>query len=161
MTDATPNQTFVYVTYIRTSLQKLWQALIDPEFTRLYWAGCWQQSTWEPGAQWTLNIPDGRVGDSGRVLEIDKPRLLVLEWRNEFRPELRLEGYSRCTFELETSKGVLEEMVKLTVTHSMAREKSKFIEAVSNGWPVILSSLKSLLETGESLESTRKWPEGI
>ena len=161
MPDQISDQTFVYVTYIRTSPEKLWQALIDPEFTRLYWAGCWQQSTWEPGAEWSLNIPDGRVGDSGRVLEIDKPRRLVLEWRNEFKPELRAEGYSRCVFELEASKGESEEMVKLTVTHSMPHGQSMFITAVSNGWPIILSSLKSLLETGQSLESTRKWSKGM
>jgi len=154
-----PDQTFVYVTYIRTTPEKLWQALTEPEFTRLYWCGCTQESTWEPGAAWSLMIPDGRVGDSGRVLEIDKPRRLVLEWRNEFKPELRVEGYSRCVFELSQDPAL--EMVKLTVTHSMAREESKFITAVSNGWPAILSSLKSLLETGESLESTRHWPKGM
>jgi uncharacterized protein YndB with AHSA1/START domain len=148
------DQTFVYITYIRTTPEKLWQALIDPEFTRLYWCGCWQDSTWEPGASWALNLPDGRVGDSGRVLEVDKPRRLVLEWRNEFRPELREEGYSRCVFELEP----MDDTVKLTVTHSIPVEKSKFIGAVSTGWPVILSSLKSILETGKTLEAAQKWP---
>jgi uncharacterized protein YndB with AHSA1/START domain len=156
-----PDQTFVYVTYIRTTPEKLWQALTEPEFTRLYWCGCTQESTWEPGAAWSLMIPDGRVGDTGRVLEIDKPRRLVLEWRNEFKPDLRVEGYSRCVFELEPSQDPAQEMVKLTVTHSMAREESKFIAAVSNGWPGILSSLKSLLETGESLEAMRNWPKGM
>jgi hypothetical protein len=68
----------------------------------------------------------------------------VLKWRNEFRPELKSEGYSRCTVELEPVAGA----VKLTVTHVMDRAESKFIEAVSGGWPRILSNLKSLLETG-------------
>jgi uncharacterized protein YndB with AHSA1/START domain len=102
-------------------------------------------------------IPDGRVGDSGEVLEVDRPRRLVLKWRNEFRPELRAEGYSRCVFDLEP-RG---DMVKLTVTHEIDLLNSKFIEAVSNGWPAILSSVKSLLETGGALEATKHWPKGL
>ena len=97
---------FVYVTYIRTTPEKLWQA----------------------------------------------HRRLVLSWRNEFKPELREEGYSRLTYLLEPQG----DMVKLTLTHEIDRPGSKFIEAVSNGWPAILASLKSLLETGESLEATRR-----
>lgn len=151
------NARFVYVIYIRTTPEKVWDALTKPEFTRQYWAGTWQQTSWEAGAPWKIMIPDGRVGDSGEVVEIERLRRLVLKWRNEFMPELRAEGYSRCTFELETEG----DAVKLTVTHEMDRPKSKLIEGVSNGWPHILSSLKSLLETGESLEGTRQWPKGI
>ena len=77
----------------------------------------------------------------------------MLTWRNEFRPEMRAEGYSRLTYEIET----VGESVKLTVIHDMDKDGTKFIEAVSNGWPQILASLKSLLETGESLEETRSW----
>ena len=88
---------FVYVTYIRTTPEKLWRALIEPEFTRQYWAETWQDCDWKTGASWKLMIPDGRVGDSGEVLEIDPPRRLVLSWQNEFQPELRAEGYSRAT----------------------------------------------------------------
>ena len=102
-------------------------------------------------------IPDGRVGDSGEVLEIEPGRRLVLSWRNEFMPELRKEGYSRLTYELE-QRG---ESVKLTLVHEIDRPGSKLIEAVSGGWPAILASLKSLLETGESLEATRRWPKGV
>jgi len=151
------NSRFVYVTYIRTTPEKLWQALIDPEFTRRYWAETWQESDWKPGSSWQLMIPDGRVGDSGEILEIEPQRRLVLSWRNEFKPELKEEGYSRLTYELEKQG----ESVKLTVVHEMEKPGSKFIEAVSTGWPMILASLKSLLETGESLEETRKWPEGM
>jgi uncharacterized protein YndB with AHSA1/START domain len=146
---------FVYVTYIRTTPKKLWQALCDPEFTRQYWVGTWQDCDWKPGASWRIMIPDGRVADSGKVVEIEPERRLVLSWRNEFMPELREEGYSRLTYELEQ----VGESVKLTVIHEMDKPQSKFIDAVSNGWPHILSSLKSLLETGESLEETRRWPE--
>jgi uncharacterized protein YndB with AHSA1/START domain len=147
---------FVYVTYIRTTPEKLWQALIDPEFTRRYWCATRQESEWKPGASWRIMIPNGRVADSGEVVEIEPYRRLVLKWRNEFRPELRAEGYSRLTYELEP----MGEAVKLTVIHEMDKPDSKFIQAVSGGWPAILASLKSLLETGESLEATRGWPEG-
>jgi uncharacterized protein YndB with AHSA1/START domain len=151
------NSQFVYVTYIRTTPEKLWQALIEPEFTRQFWCECWQDSEWKTGASWRLMIPDGRVGDSGEILEIDAPRRLVLSWRNEFRPELREEGYSRLTYELERQG----ESVKLTVIHEIDVAGSKLIEAVSTGWPHIFASLKSLLETGESLEETRHWPKGV
>jgi uncharacterized protein YndB with AHSA1/START domain len=147
---------FVYVTYIRTTLEKLWHALFDREFTRQFWVGTTQESEWKPGASWRIMIPDGRVADSGEVVEIEPLRRLVLKWRNEFTPELREEGYSRMTYELEK----LGDSVKLTVIHEMDKPGSKFIEAVSNGWPMILASLKSLLETGEPLEETRRWPKG-
>jgi uncharacterized protein YndB with AHSA1/START domain len=148
---------FVYVTYIRTTTKKLWQALLAPEFTRQYWAGTWQDCDWKPGASWKLMIPDGRVGDSGEVLEIEPERKLVLTWRNEFKPELRVEGFSRLTYELEQQG----DSVKLTVLHEIDKPQSKFIDAVSNGWPHLLSSLKTLLETGESLVETRTWPKEI
>lgn len=151
------NSRFVYVIYIRTTAQKLWQGLTDPDFTRRYWCDTWQDCQWKAGAEWRLMIPDGRVGDSGEVLEIEPPRRLVLKWRNEFLPEMREEGYSRMSYELET-RG---EAVKLTVVHEMDRPNSTFIESISSGWPPILSSLKSLLETGEPLEETRRWPEGM
>jgi uncharacterized protein YndB with AHSA1/START domain len=147
---------FVYVTYIRTTPARLWQALLDPEFTRQYWAETWQDCQWKPGASWKLMIPDGRVGDAGEVLEIEPEKRLVLSWRNEFKPELKSEGFSRLTYELES----LGESVKLTLIHEMERPDSKLIDAVSQGWPHLLSSLKSLLETGQSLVETRKWPEG-
>jgi uncharacterized protein YndB with AHSA1/START domain len=143
---------FVYVTYIRTTPETLWDALTKPEFTRAYWHGVWPDCSWEAGASWRLMFPDGRVGDTGEVLEVDRPRRLVLRWRNEFRPELKAEGFSRATFELAP----MGDTVKLTVTHEMERAGSKFIDAVSTGWPSILSSLKSLLETGQALERPTK-----
>jgi uncharacterized protein YndB with AHSA1/START domain len=148
---------FVYVTYIRTTPAKLWRALIDPEFTRQYWVGTWQESDWKPGSSWRLMIPDGRVADSGEILEIDPERRLVMTWRNEFMPEMREDGFTRLTYELEQQG----DSVKLTVIHESEKTGSKLINAVSNGWPHILASLKSLLETGESLEATRTWPKGM
>ena len=146
---------FVYVTYIRTTPKKLWQALTEPEFTKRYWCSSWQDCAWKPGASWKIMIPDGRVTDSGEVIEIQPEKRLVLKWRNEFRPELRAEGYSRLTYELQK----MGESVKLTVIHEVDKPGSKFLEAVSSGWPHILASLKSMLETGESLVETREWPE--
>src|SRR6185369_8138478 len=90
---------------------------------------------------------DGKVTDTGEVVEFDPPKRLVLKWRNEFMPELKAEGYSRCVMELELAG----ETVKLTVTHTAEREAPKFIAAVSGGWPKVLSSLKSYLETGTAL----------
>ena len=146
---------FVYVAYIRTTPAKLWQALVDPEFTRQYWAGTWQESEWRQGSPWRIIIPDGRVADAGEVLAIEPERRLVLSWRNELKPELRAEGYSRLTYELEKQG----DSVKLTVIHEMNIPGSKLIDAVSNGWPLILASLKSQVETSESLVATRSWPK--
>lgn len=148
---------FVYVIYIRTTPARLWQALRDPEFTRKYWVETWQECEWTKGATWKLMLPDGRVGDAGQVLEVEPERRLVLSWRNEFIPEMKAEGYSRMTYELEQQ----DEAVKLTVIHEIDVPNSKLIESVGNGWPTLLSSLKSLLETGDSIAATRKWPEGM
>ena len=76
-----------------------------------------------------------------------------LTWRKEFDPEMHAEGFSRLTYELEQQG----DMVKLTVLHQINRPDSKLIKALAGGWPAILSSLKSLLETGESLTATRSW----
>jgi len=70
---------------------------------------------------------------------------MVIKWRNEFMPELKAEGYSRCVFDIEQ----MGEACKLTISHSIEKDQSKFVEAVSSGWPRILSNLKSLLETGQ------------
>jgi uncharacterized protein YndB with AHSA1/START domain len=142
---AKPHSQFVYVTFIRTTPETLWRALISPEFTRQYWMDMHQESDWKVGSPWKLVFPDGRVGDTGKVVEFDPPRRLVLDWQNEFRPELKVEGVSRCTMDLEPSGDV----VKLTITHGIDYANSEFIKAVSGGWPMILSNLKSLLETGQ------------
>jgi len=146
---------FVYVTYIRTTPKKLWEALTTPEFQKQFFYGTTQESKWKKGSPWRMVKPDGSATDSGEVLEVKPERKLVLKWRNEFVPEMRKEGYSRMTLEIE-KEGTL---CKLTVVHEMNKARSKFIDAVSGGWPPILSSLKSFLETGESLVETRTWPE--
>lgn len=148
---------FVYVTYIRTTPEKLWRALTEPEFTRQYWVGAVHESTWKKGALWKMFAPDGRLTDSGEILEVEPYKRLVRTWRNEFIPAAKAEGYSRCTYDLEETDGV----VKLTVTQEMDIENAQLIENVSTGWPYILATLKSLLETGEAFEGSDKWPEGL
>ncbi|MFZ2031154.1 MAG: SRPBCC family protein [Vitreimonas sp.] len=139
---------FVYVTYIRTTPEKLWAALTQPEFTKQYWFGVTMKSGWKAGADWQMMYDDGRVMDAGSIVEADAPRRLVIKWRNEWKPEFKAEGYSRCTMEIEQTA----DSVKLSVTHEMDVANSGFInEGVSNGWPKILSNLKSLLETGSVL----------
>jgi uncharacterized protein YndB with AHSA1/START domain len=135
---------FVYVTYIRTTPERLWSALTSAEFARQYWRGAYPNADWKLGGSWKLMFPDGRVGDAGEIVAFEPLKRLGIRWRNEFRPELKAEGWSLCTMEIET----VDEAVKLTVTHSIEREDSRFIDAVSGGWPQILSNLKSLLETG-------------
>jgi uncharacterized protein YndB with AHSA1/START domain len=144
---------FVYVTYIRTTPEKLWQALFDPEFTRRYFKETWQESDWHPGASWRMVAPGGEVINTGEVLEIEPARRLVVSWRHERPTELHEEGYSRCTFELEPQTSA----VKLTVVHEIDKPESKLIKSVSGGWPLFLSSLKSMLESGEPLEESRYW----
>ena len=143
---------FVYVTYIRTTPEKLWAALTDQQMIRTYWFGITAESDWKPGSSWALKFEDGRTADAGEILEAVPPTRLVIRWRNEFRPELKAEGWSRCTMEIEMADYYPDhsaKAVKLTISHELEGEGTKFIEAVSGGWPKIMSNLKSLLETGD------------
>lgn len=134
---------FVYVTYIRTTIDKLWDALRLPEFTQAYW-GMTLDSTWKAGSPWKMVAPSGTVPDSGEVVEVDPPRRLVISWRHHLSDEMG-RGISHATFTLET----MGDTVKLTVVHADEQPDSRLIAGVSTGWPRILSSLKSYLETGE------------
>ena len=145
--------TFVYVTYIRTTPQKLWSALTDAEFMKQYWFGNHCDSQWSAGSPWKMVSQDGVLLDAGEILEADPPRRLVIRWLHQLKPELKAEGESRCTMELEQTDGA----VKLSITHTVEREGSKLITAVSGGWPKVLSNLKSLLETG-SVAVTEPYP---
>ena len=145
--------TFVYVTYIRTTPEKLWSALTDGDFMRQYWFGCHAESAWKTDATWKLISPDNQILDSGEIIEADPPRRLVICWQNQMKPELKADGPSICTMELEP----VETAVKLTITHTNDASPSKFIEAVSGGWPKVISNLKSLLETG-SVAFTQPYP---
>lgn len=147
--------TFVYVTYIRTAPERLWSALTTPEFMVKYWLGAHCESTFEAGSPWKLVMKDGRLADQGEILESLPPRRLVIKWLNEWNAELKAEGYSTCTFEIEAVADVSPPATRLTVTHTIGRPESKLIEAVSGGWPKILSNLKSLLETGEVVVASK------
>jgi uncharacterized protein YndB with AHSA1/START domain len=136
---------FVYVTYIRTTPARLWDALTNPTLIREYRFDTTVECDWKQGSSWKLTHPDRGLLDSGEILEIDAPRRMVIRWQNEWDPAFKAEGPSRCTIELEP----VDSSVKLTITHEIEGPESPFITAVSDGWPRILSNLKSLLETGE------------
>jgi uncharacterized protein YndB with AHSA1/START domain len=146
MTDA-DKSSFVYVTFVKTNPERLWDALIDPDFVEQYWLGNRVEAEWKVGGSWKILFPDGRVADSGEIVAFDPCERLGIRWLNEWKPELNAEGWSLCTMELEPAG----EGVKLTVTHSIERADSQLIAAVSGGWPLILSNLKSLIETGSVL----------
>ncbi len=139
---------FVYVTFIRTTPEKLWSALTeDTEFMKRYWFGMHCESEWKAGSSWKMVSGEGQITDAGEIVESEPPRRLVIRWRHEKNLDLNAEGESRCTMELEPSGTA----VKLSITHTIEREPSKFIAAVSGGWPRIISNLKSLVETGSTV----------
>jgi uncharacterized protein YndB with AHSA1/START domain len=136
--------TFKYVTYIRTTPGKLWQALTNTDIIKQYWFGMRAESNWQVGSTWKFYY-DANPMDSGEILESVPEKRLVLNWLNEWKPELKAEGNSRCVYEMEQ----FGRSVMLKITHSSEQPNSKLIEAVSEGWPMCISNLKSLLETGE------------
>ncbi len=138
------NSTFQYVTYVRATREKLWHALTTPQIIERYWFGCRIDGDWKVGSTWKC-YNGGELMDSGEILESVPGKRLVRSWLNEWKPELKAEGVSQCVYEMEAAGA----SVKLTVTHSMERPNSKFIAAVAEGWPMCLSNLKSLLETGD------------
>ena len=140
---------FVYVTYIATTVDRLWQALLDAEFTRQYW-GQDNISDWKPGSKWEHRCGDGTgtVLIVGKVVENDRPRRLVVTWADP-ADAANTAVHSRVTFEVEP----INKMVRLTVTHDELPSESDMMRKISNGWPRVLSSLKSLLETGKPLDT--------
>jgi len=135
---------FVYVTYIRITPEKLWHALTTPEIIKQYRFGMSVESDWKVGSTWRM-YADGSLMDSGEILESAPPRRLVMSWLNEWKREFKAEGNSRCVYEIEP----MGASARLTLTHSIERRDSRFIGAVSEGWPMVISNLKSLLETGD------------
>ena len=140
----TPKQ--VYTTLIRTTPKKLWTAITKPEFTRQYWAGVENVSDWKKGSKWEHIGGDKQreVWITGKVLESTPPKRLVLSWADSDD----LADKSRVTFEIEAMK----DHVCLTVTHGNFKADSKMAGKVSWGWPRVLSSMKSFLETGKGLD---------
>ena len=139
---------FLYVIYIRAPAQKVWDALTDPATNKRFWSGYHQESSWQVGADFAIVGPEGDAWDQGKVLAFDPPRHFSVSWLHLNDAAMKAEGESTCSFDLEA---LGEALTKLTVTHEIAVADSKLIGAVSVGWPSILSSLKSLLETGKAL----------
>jgi uncharacterized protein YndB with AHSA1/START domain len=138
---------FVYVTYIATTPEKLWNALLESDMTAKYWQHD-NVSDWKPGSRWEHRRRDktGTVDLVGKVVESSPPRRLVLTWGYP-ADEAHEEKHSRVTFEIEPVRSV----VRLTVTHDTFASGSDMLEKISIGWPKVLSSLKSLLEGGKPL----------
>jgi uncharacterized protein YndB with AHSA1/START domain len=144
---------FVYVIYIAAAPERVWSALLDGEFTRQYW-GHENVSDWKPGSAWEHRRDDAArsVAMLGEVIEARAPNRLVITWADP-QDRARRERHSRVTFEIEP----IADMVRLTVTHDELEPGSQMQRKVSQGWPRVLSSLKSLLETGRPLQT---WARG-
>jgi len=147
---------FVYVTYIATTPEKVWQALVDTDVMRKYWADPTANapahvnvSDWKPGSKWEhRRVDDARTVDIvGKVVESTPPRRLVLTWARPKEAEDDSK-HSRVTFEIEPQGDAL---VRLTVTHEDLERDPQMLAGISGGWPKILSNLKTLLETGRAL----------
>ena len=138
---------FVYVTYIETTREKLWEALTSSEFSRRYWFGTELKSDWKVGSKLAL-VMNGTVTDTGEILEADRPQRLSYTFKHELDDEMRNEKPSKVVFMLEQHGS----FVKLTLTHEGFADNSRLLDGISRGWPAILSSLKSLLEKGQALE---------
>ena len=141
-----PKPDFVYVTYIRTTPDKLWEALTSSDFSRRYWFGTEFRSDFKVGSPFAL-VMGGKVSDTGEILEADRPRRLSYTFKHELDDEMRKEGATKVVFTLAPHG----ELVKLTLTHEGFGKDSKLLDGISKGWPAILASLKSLLESGDAL----------
>ena len=139
---------FVYVTYIASTPEKVFEAITRPEIARRYW-GHENVSDWKPGSGWQhVRADDGRaVRLVGTVVESSPPGRLVITWANPDRVS-EPEAYSRVTFDIAE----YDDMVRLTVTHDELEVGGKMATDIGRGWPIVLSSLKSFLETGRPLD---------
>ena len=136
---------FVYTTYIETSAEKLWHALTDGDFHERYWFGHHATSDWKVGSAYRFT-KQGKPSVEGTVLESDPPRRLAYTW-DACSEDAKRERTSRVTFDLEPRGKV----IKLTVTHDNLDEGGKTLCDISGGWPMVIASLKSILETGHPL----------
>jgi uncharacterized protein YndB with AHSA1/START domain len=137
---------FVYVTYIQTTPEKLWEALTSSEFSKRYWFNTELQSDWKVGSPFAL-VMDGSTTDVGEILEADPPRRLSYTFHHVLNEEARKEPPTKVVFNLERHG----DLVKLILTHEGFAPGSKLLDGISRGWPAILSGLKSLLESGTPL----------
>ena len=136
----------VFEIYIRTTPERLWEAIIDPEIRAKYNFGARVESDWTPGSRLVMGAPkaNGLLGE-GEVLEADRPRRLVHTMTALWSDEVKSEGASRVTWEIEP----IGDSCRLTVTHDQLRDGAN--AELYGGWPMILSGLKTWLETGELL----------
>ncbi|WP_407166648.1 SRPBCC family protein [Bradyrhizobium sp. ORS 111] len=134
---------FVYVTYIETTAEKLWHALTDSDFTERYWFGYRVTSDWKAGSPYHFT-KDGKPSVRGEVLISDPPNKLAYSW-DVVKEGVEREQISRVAFDIEPRGAV----VKLTVTHDNLGPKT--LREISGGWPMVIASLKSFLETGREL----------
>jgi len=141
-----PRPEFIYISYIETTPEKLWEALTSSEFTKLYWWDTSVVSDWKVGSPLAL-VLNGTTTDVGEILEADRPRRLSYTFQHVLSEPASKERPSRVTFVLEQ----YGKLVKLTLTHEDFAEDSVIIDGISKGWPAIMSSLKSLLESGSAL----------
>ncbi len=139
---------FVYVTYILSTPEKVFEAITRPEIARRYW-GHENISDWKPGSTWEhVRDDDNRtVQLVGKVLEVSPPTRLVMSWASASKAADPA-NHSRVTFDVVE----YENMVRLTVTHDELEVGSKMAGDISQGWPVVLSSLKSFIETGNVID---------
>lgn len=145
----------VYNIFIRTTPQKVWDALTQSEFTTKFFFGRIVESDWKKGSPWKLLFPDGRLDVEGEVLESDPPRLLKVTWRVDLLDEPK-PGPALITYEIQEHG----EIVQLTMTqHTDSTIPRKYVKAGQMGWGAILSSLKSLLETGQALDIRMEPPQ--
>jgi uncharacterized protein YndB with AHSA1/START domain/DNA-binding transcriptional ArsR family regulator len=135
----------VFEIYIRTTPERLWEAITDEQMRRKYQFGMGVSSAWEPGSHYELSHPQGGVIAEGENLEVDPPRLLVQSFTALWSDEVKNEGTSRVTWEIEP----VGDSCRLTVTHDRLGDDPH--SELYGGWPMILSGLKTLLETGERL----------
>ena len=137
---------FVYVVFILSTPEAVWQALTTPEFTARYWDGRRIESDWRVGSSVLHVLPDGRAIGEGKVLAGDPPRLLSYTFHLRTGKDQVAAHPAEVTFEIEPAGPA----VKLTLKHRHAKDSPRR-EVMNNAWPAILSSLKTLLETGKPL----------
>lgn len=140
---------FVYATFIRSTPEKVFDAITKPEVARRYW-GHENVSDWKPGSGWqhVLATDERVVHVVGKVVEVSRPKRLVITWASPAQADDPA-SYSRVTFDIEPYDG---DMVRLTVTHDELEAGSGMDQGIRRGWPIVLSSLKSLLETGQGMD---------
>jgi uncharacterized protein YndB with AHSA1/START domain len=139
----------VFEIYIKTTPERLWEAITDPDMRSKYTFGVRAESDWTPGSRYAMHAPAAGVEIAeGENLEVDPPRRLVQSFTALWSDEVKSEGTSRVTWEIEPV-GDAGDSCRLTVTHDQLREGAN--EELYGGWPMVLSGLKTLLETGELL----------